>query len=76
MNQCECIVQSANKKKFYPPKIKKKEKKKKEKKEIQNEEKNKKLAEGWRLVILSNTHLSLFLSHFLHILRKLNFDGS
>ena len=31
MNQCERIVQSANKKKFYPPKIKKKGKKEKRK---------------------------------------------
>ena len=32
MNQCECIVQSANKKKFYPPKIKNKKGKKEKRK--------------------------------------------
>ena len=57
-------------------KKKKSKKRKKKKGKYKMKKKNKKLAEGWRMVILSNTHLPLFFSHFLHILWKLNFDGS
>ena len=48
----------------------------KKKKKNKKKGKDKKLANGWRLVILSNTHLPLFLFHFLSILWKLNFGGS
>ena len=36
-------------------------------------EKDKKLVVGWRRAILSNTHLSPFLSNFLPVLKKMNF---
>ena len=50
MNQCECIVQSANKKKFYPPKIKNK-KGKKEKRKEGNTKWRKKQKVGWGVEI-------------------------
>ena len=52
------------------------QKKKKKRKDKEEKQKYKKLANGWRLGILSNTHLPLFLFHFLSILWKLNFGGS
>ena len=68
-----CKVQT---RRNFTHKKKKKKKRKKKGKDKEEKQKDKKLANGWRLEILSNTHLPLFLFHFLSILWKLNFGGS